>query len=119
MRGNVLVKKVCFCLLVQLCIYFLNAAQVSKSILDTFIAFFPYVSSDKLQEEHVMTMSAAQLLASRGQQCAKVCMDVPHGLTEGVRGSFTLISSISSGTILYAEIMPPSLWVKHTNDNNR
>ncbi len=40
MRGNVLVKKVCFCLLVQLCIYFLNAAQVSKSILDTFIAFF-------------------------------------------------------------------------------
>lgn len=40
MRWNVLVKKVCFCLLVQWCFYFLNAAQVSKSILDTFIAFF-------------------------------------------------------------------------------
>lgn len=100
--------------------YLLFKSRLSVQIhFRYFHCIFPYVSSDKLQEEHVMTMSAAQLLASRGQQCAKVCMDVPHGLTEGVRGSFTLISSISSGTILYAEIMPPSLWVKHTNDNNR
>ncbi len=93
--------------------------QLKCPYLRYFHCIFPYVSSDKLPEEHVMTMSTAQLLASRGQQRAKVCMDVPHGLTEGVRGSVTLISSISSGTILYEVIMPPSLWVKHTNDNNR
>ncbi len=66
--------------------------QLKCPYLRYFHCIFPYVSSDNFQKSIVMTMSNSTITGLGVQQRAKVCMDVPHGLTEGVRGSVTLIS---------------------------
>lgn len=70
-------KKVCFCLLVQWCFYFLNADQVSKSILDTFIAFFhmwAQINFKKSMLWHWVQHNYWPLGGSSVQRCVWMCL---------------------------------------------